>query len=450
VDYVAAPLLAIASVLIGNARWAEGSANWLEPPVLDIASVGDSGDSKSPGSDVLFRYVVPGIERRMIGDFPDRLAAWKMSEQVARAKEEAWKAAIAKATNTGTPPPPRPADIDVGPEPQQPRLVQNDVTIEKVAHLLATAAPKGLLIHRDELAGFLMGMTAYNDSGRQFWLESYGGRRYVVERVKLTQPIIVPHLSCGIFGTTQPERLARWLGTDPDDGFAARICWLWPDPVPFKLPTTVCDPTFAIEALDLLRQLDMFELAGELRPVRIPLVRAAWPALQRFGRRMQAEQKMAGGLLRSAYGKARGLALRIALILEYLRWAAGGAGLTQGPPDTISSAVFEAACEFVSDYVLPMAARVYGDAALDVAQRDATTLAKWIAKERPPEVHARALYRHAHLPGLTTASAVHAACQELIEANWLLPGSRSGGNLRLRTAYPINPKLWEALDAAGL
>ena len=38
-----------------------------------------------------------------------------------------------------------------GPEPKSPRLRQHDVTIEKVAALLGTAAPKGLLIWRDGL-----------------------------------------------------------------------------------------------------------------------------------------------------------------------------------------------------------------------------------------------------------------------------------------------------------
>ena len=54
------------------------------------------------------------------------------------------------------------------PEPQAPRLRQRDTTIERVATLLAAAAPKGLLIDRDEFAGWIDGMTAYNDaSGRE-------------------------------------------------------------------------------------------------------------------------------------------------------------------------------------------------------------------------------------------------------------------------------------------
>src|SRR5438477_9308801 len=79
--------------------------------------------------------------------------------------------------------------------PQAPRLRQSDVTIERVATLLATAAPKGLLIIRDELAGWIEGMTSYNNAGRSFWVEAYGGRPYRVERQKHLEPIDVPRLA---------------------------------------------------------------------------------------------------------------------------------------------------------------------------------------------------------------------------------------------------------------
>ena len=74
------------------------------------------------------------------------------------------------------------------PEPQAPRLRQNDVTIERVATLLANAAPKGLLVVRDEMVGWLAGMNQYHDAGRAFWIEAYGGRPRV-ERQKHPPPI---------------------------------------------------------------------------------------------------------------------------------------------------------------------------------------------------------------------------------------------------------------------
>src|SRR3954462_15481021 len=61
IEYVIGPLLAAASALIGNARWAQATQGWAEPPHLWMATVGDSGDGKSPGADCLMRDVLPEI-----------------------------------------------------------------------------------------------------------------------------------------------------------------------------------------------------------------------------------------------------------------------------------------------------------------------------------------------------------------------------------------------------
>ena len=142
-DYVAMPLLTSASALIGNARWAQATPAWAEPPHLWCCVVGDSGDGKSPGGDCILRDVLPEMEGRMQGDFPDRYRDWEAAAERAKASHEAWEKEVRTAQKDGAaaPLPPDP----VPPEPQAPRLRQNDVTIEKVATLLASAAPKGLL-----------------------------------------------------------------------------------------------------------------------------------------------------------------------------------------------------------------------------------------------------------------------------------------------------------------
>src|ERR1051326_4866668 len=87
-DYVAAPLLAAASALIGHARWAQATPGWMEPPHLWLAVVGEPGTGKSPGSDCLMRDVLPEIERRMLADFPDRLCAWRADVEAARGRSQ--------------------------------------------------------------------------------------------------------------------------------------------------------------------------------------------------------------------------------------------------------------------------------------------------------------------------------------------------------------------------
>jgi hypothetical protein len=439
-DYVAAPLLASVSALIGNARWAQATPGWAEPPHLWCGAVGDSGGGKSPGSDALMRDLLPVLEDRMSADFPDRLRNWKATAEAHAAAVERWKAEVRDAQKKGSPPPLPP--IGVAPEePQAPRLRQNDVTIEKVASLLAGAAPKGLLVVRDELAGWLLGMNSYNDAGRAFWIEAYGGRPYRVERQKSPQPIEVPRLAVAVTGGTQPEKLAA-LFKDADDGLLARFCWFWPDPVSFALGRDTPATAWATDALDRLRLLDLspgISPQDRPRPIMVPLAESSRPKIEAFACEMQERQREAGGLMHSSFGKARGTVLRLALVLEYLWWCAQSG--MEAPPAVISDRTFLAAAMLVADYLMPMAERVYGDAARSPADRNAATLARWIKRTRPKDVHVRDVQREARLSGLTTADAIHAACRVLVEAGWLREPHSGGFQKRARQAYAVNPAL---------
>jgi hypothetical protein len=445
-DYVAAPLLAAASALIGNSRWAQASPGWVEPPFLWACAVGDSGNGKSPGSDCLMRDVLPEIERRMLADFPDRLRQWRAAEQHDKVNEEEWKSEVRHAQKQGVPPP-MPPEPRAGLEPESPRLRQHDTTIEKVASLLSNAAPKGLLITRDELAGWVEGMTNYNDAGRQFWLEAYGGRSYRVERQKLAEPIIVPRLAVAVSGGIQPDKLAA-LMKGPDDGLLARFLWLWPDPIPFEISRSLPGAARAIEAFDKLRELDLQAcgLDNPARPIMVPLDEAALPTILAFGREMQARQTFAGGRMRSALGKARGQALRLSLVIEFLWWC-GERGIA-GPPTYISSAALAAAARLMQDYFVAMAERTYGDAGATKAERGARTLANWIIRSRPQVAHVRHLQRKVRLPEMRTAAEIHAAAALLVEADWLAapPKATQYGPGRLPVSYAVNPRLFDLLS----
>jgi hypothetical protein len=388
--------------------------------------------------------VLPEIERRMVADFPDKQRDWRAAFEAYQAGLERWKTDVRQAGKLGNPAPLPPAG-DPPPEPQAPRLRQSDVTIERVATLLANAAPKGLLVVRDELAGWLSGMTAYNDAGRAFWVEAYGGRPFRVERQKHPQPIGVPRLAVAVLGTTQPEKLAE-LMREADDGLLARICWFWPDQILFKLGKTAPGVPWAIDALDRLRLLELVpstELGEPARPLMVPLAEVVLADLETFAREMQDGQHTAGGLMRSALGKARGLALRLSLVLEHLWWC-GESGMA-APPTVISPRAFHAAARLVAGYLMPMAERVYGDAAVPPADRNAATLARWIVKTHAAEVHVRKLQREVRLPGLGDANAIHAAARVLVEAGWLVQPYADGQPGRPKAAYPVNPRVWEAL-----
>jgi len=441
-DYVVAALLGATSALIGNARWAQAGPGWSEPPHLWCCAVGDSGSSKSPAGDALLRDVLPEVERRMQGDFPDRLRDHRAVAEAHVARMEAWKSEVKGAVKNGSPPPLPPTEA-APIEPQAPRLRISDVTIEKVASLLATAAPKGVLIVRDELLGWLLGMNTYNDGGRQFWLEAYGGRFYRVERQKNPEPIDVPRLAVAVYGTTQPAKLASVL-RDADDGLLSRLLWFWPNPTQFRLGSATPATAWATGALDRLRLLDLAtspDASTPPRPVMVPLADDALPDLEAFGQDMQERQGMAGGLQRSALGKARGLALRLSLNLELLWWSARPG--MEPPPTMISRRAFQAAAMLVEDYFMPMAERVFGDAATRKQDRDAATLARWVVRERAEDVHVRHLQREVRLPGLTDADAIKAAADALVDADWLAAPQVGFGTAR-KVAYRVNPLVLEA------
>jgi len=197
-------------------------------------------------------------------------------------------------------------------------------------------------------------------------------------------------------------------------------------------------------AFDRLRMLDLAAGEDGSTPLLVMLDDAAAQCLVHFAQLMQERKEMTIGLMRSAIGKARGLVLRLSLVLEYLRWC-GEDGYT-APPDTITEDALIAAAKFVSEYAMPAAERTYGDAACPQADRNLTTLARWIAKQRPNAVHVRDMQRNIRLPGLVTADAIHAACTALIEAGWLGMPAPGGFQQKPRGVYPVSLRLMQVLS----
>src|SRR5262249_10063358 len=124
----------------------------------------------------------------------------------------------------------------------------------------------------------------------------------------------------------------------------------------------------------------------------------------------------------------------------------GNDGMT-APPAMISEPAFLAAAMLVAEYFMPMAERVYGDAGASKAERMATTLAKWIVKEKATEVYVRHVQREVRLPGLKTAEDIHEAARVLIDADWLREPAKIGRK-RPRMAYPVNPMVLEVANGA--
>ena len=440
-DYAAVPLLAAASALIGNARWARAWHGWFEPPALWCASVGSPSSGKSPGAAPVMREVLGMVEQDMARSFPADLKAWKEAKAVADAIGKQWEKDVAKAVKGGDDMPAKPREADIGPPPVRPRARVTDATVEALAGLLQ-GLPKGVLHVRDELAGWLLNLSRYSGgTDRPFWLEAYVGGPYTVDRQKHPEPLFIPRLAVPVFGTIQPDRLEDAL-TGTDDGLAGRFLWTWPEAHPFRRPSVSSDAPAAATALGRLAGLAMRQdEAGEDVPAYLSLDADGADLLERFGQDMQAQETGANGLLLTSMGKARGQALRLALVLELLWWCARQ---DEPEPTHISTEAMQAAAQLMRSYFLPMAARVLGDASVPAEERNARTLAEWIMRTRPAVLNVSAIRDGARLPGLRESDPVKQACRFLADAGWLLPPVDTGQPGRPRGDWTVNPRLWEA------
>jgi len=125
-----------------------------------------------------------------------------------------------------------PAEAAIPAEFVAPRLYVSDATIERIAVLLQ-ARPRGLVVICDEMAGLVANMGRYSKgSDREFWLEAWNGKHYVVER-QGRPAVILDYLLVGLTGGFQPDKLARSFAGD-DDGMHARFLFSWPHQAAFR------------------------------------------------------------------------------------------------------------------------------------------------------------------------------------------------------------------------
>ncbi len=297
---------------------------------------------------------------------------------------------------------------------------------------------------RDELAGWLLSFDRYSPGGREFWLEAYGGRPFVIDRKGAKEPLTIPFNGVTVLGGIQPAKLAGALFDSPDDGLTARFLLAWPDKVAFRRPQRLADMAALENAYRWLDSLRWGQDAeGRQAPVVIPLSAPAADVFERWQADNAIIDDDSSSLFKSFVGKMDGAVLRLSLIAELARWAFGGGE----EPRHISLDSLVAAAGFVDDYAKPMAQRVYGDAALPDAERNAAVLARYIRKHAFTMINKRDLKRSphkSHLAVLRNAAAMDAAVAHLVDSGWLLSTDDGNPQGRPRGDYLVNPAIYGA------
>ncbi|MFZ0840478.1 MAG: DUF3987 domain-containing protein, partial [Xanthobacteraceae bacterium] len=314
-DHVAVPMLAIASGLIGTARRITPSRSWSEPCTLWTAVVGESGTGKTPGLDVAKR-ALSQIEYNRRHKIAELRRAHETRQEAARAAQKKWKTEVQEAINSGRPAPPMPGNASDLEEFTAPRLYVSDATVERLAVLLQ-ARPSGIQLIGDELAGLFLNFGRYNGGqDKEFWLEAFNGKYYVVERMG-RPPVNVQHLLVGVTGGFQPDKLIRSFSGD-DDGIYARFLFGWP-PEPQYRPLT---NEIAEDEADLInaftRLIDLPGDANEMFSRKISLEPAAVDEFEQFRQFAHARKAALDGREREWCAKGASHVLRLAGTLAFL------------------------------------------------------------------------------------------------------------------------------------
>ena len=113
-----------------------------------------------------------------------------------------------------------------GAKPTLRRHVLNDTTVEAAGKIFAEN-PHGLLVERDELAGWFGAMDKYSSgkgaaADRGFWLTAFNGGTYTVDRISRASNFI-ENLSASVLGGIQPDAIRRVMADAVDDGLIQRL-----------------------------------------------------------------------------------------------------------------------------------------------------------------------------------------------------------------------------------
>jgi hypothetical protein len=145
--------------------------------------------------------------------------------------------------------------------PTMKRYRSNDATIEKFGEMLAEN-PRGMLMSRDELAGFIASWDKQGHEGaRAFYLESWNGfGSFDTDRIGRGS-ITIPNLCVSIFGGTQPDKLLALLRQASDtlanDGAIQRFqMMVYPDPVKWSYQDRVPNTAVSERIYNLFDKVD--------------------------------------------------------------------------------------------------------------------------------------------------------------------------------------------------
>ena len=313
-EFVAVPMLGVISQAIGATRVAQVKRKFTQMSTLFLAVVGSPGAMKTPAAS-------PAL-------VPLKLAQKEMKARYAKDKERYEKElrqydvdkSLARKEDKPAEAPPTP--------PVYGRTWAADTTLERLVGILEEN-PRGIMLYRDELAGWIRGMDQYKGgakgSDRQNWLSLHDGVEIVVDRKsRENDPLTVDNPFVSLFGGIQPRVLGE-MGGGMEDGLMDRFLFAYPATRHIRFSRVEITRKAEIPYENLYDALSKIELHedeyGAIVPQTVPMNFQALRAYEDEYNRLGAEMIEPGfdPKLEAQWSKARGHLVRLALILAMCR-----------------------------------------------------------------------------------------------------------------------------------
>ena len=232
-DFLAVPAVVACAAAIGRAVAVRPKLQdrWIERAILWGAVIGRPSAGKSPAL-APARRMLARLEADAAKAHTEALRDFNADQAMAAVSVEnakqALRAAIKRRDTAKAEALARDATAPELEAPQEPRIVVADATVEKLGELL-NANPRGLLMVRDELTGWLASLDREgHECDRAFWLECWNGTGpFVVDRIG-RGTVRIEACAVSVLGGIQPGKLAEYVrgavrGGMGDDGLMQRF-----------------------------------------------------------------------------------------------------------------------------------------------------------------------------------------------------------------------------------
>lgn len=375
-SYVALPMLSALASAIGNSCTVRLKNSWHEPAIIWTAIVGESGTAKSPAMDMALR-AVHRVQNNAYREHAEAMKTWEVENDRWEADSKQWKAKGA----TGEPPS----------KPTQPvcgRVLLEDTTTEALAMILH-ANPRGVLVARDELAGWFNFDQYSKGKGGDVaaWLQVFGGRTLTVDR-KTSGTLNIRRATASVTGGIQPGILQRGLGqANMENGLAARILFAMPPRLAKRWTEEDISAEQEASVFGLFDRLYALEPGtdenGEPGPLAVELSAGAKQAWVRYVDEHGDIQADLVGEEASASAKLEGYAARFALVFALIKQASVATGTTV----TVATGTSEIDIESMeagirlARWCEREAMRVYAVLNESEEEKDTRQLIEWIVKK---------------------------------------------------------------------